>query len=345
MTTQSPRTGSVLGYHGASLGVTLGAVALASVLWGLQAGFLVAVLCVLEISLSLDNAVVNAKVLEHWDDKWRKIFMTWGILVATFGMRLLFPILIVCVATGLGPVDVTQMALNSPDVYAEHMKSAHHEIAGFGGAFLLMVALGFFFGEKHQHWIEWMETRLTRFGQIEGVAVAVTLGALFAAQTLMPVAQKTEFFYAGIMGIIVFVVTHGLGTLFDSGDDDDSPVTKVVRAGVMGFVYLEILDASFSFDGVIGAFVLTTYLPIIMLGLGSGAFFVRSFTVHLVEAGTLSEYRYLEHGAFYAILTLAVIMLLPGLHLPEWVTGLSGAAILGLAFGHSILANRREATA
>lgn len=334
--------GALRRYYGFSLAATAAAVAAAGFLWGPQAAFLVAVLAVLETSLSLDNAVVNAKVLSSWPDRWRRVFLFWGILVAVFGMRLIFPIAIVSAATGIGPVAVTQLALNQPDQYAAQMLAVHHQIAGFGGAFLLMVALGFFFAEKHVYWLEWAETKLTRFGQIEGVSVAVTLLALFAARSALPAAQQNEFFSAGALGVVTFVLAHGLGTLFGGEEDEDGAGT-VVRAGVAGFAYLEILDASFSFDGVIGAFVLTTYLPIIMLGLGAGAFFVRSFTIHLVEAGTLAEYRYLEHGAFYAILVLAGIMLLPTVHLPEWVVGLSGAVILGLSLAHSVVVNRREA--
>ncbi len=333
-----------LSYYGWSLGIALAAVAAAGALWGVQAAFLVAVLSVLEISLSLDNAVVNAKILEHWDERWRRIFLTWGILVAVFGMRLVFPIVIVCVATGLGPVDVTQMALYREAEYAAHMQDAHYQIAGFGGAFLLMVALGFFFADKHVHWLEWAETKLTKFGQIEGISAAVTIAALFLARAYVPAERQSEFFVAGVLGMAVFIAAHGLGTLVSGEEDDDAPESapgkQIVRGGVAGFLYIELLDASFSFDGVIGAFVLTTYLPIIMLGLGVGAFFVRSFTVHLVETGKLAEFRYLEHGAFYAILVLAAIMLAPGLHLPEWVVGLSGAVILGVALLHSHLHNK-----
>lgn len=335
-----------LSYYGWSTGIAVACVLAAGLLWGLEAAFLTAVLVVLEVSLSLDNAVVNAKILDNWDARWRRIFLTWGILIAVFGMRLLFPVVVVCVATGLGPVAVTEMALYRPEDYARHMMEAHYQIAGFGGAFLLLVAFGFFFEERDQHWFEWAERKLTRVGQMEGVAVAATLGVLFLAQQGMAPQHRTEFFVAGVLGVIVFVLSHGLGTLFGQNSEEDpesiKPGGKLVRAGLPGFVYIEMLDASFSFDGVIGAFVLTTYLPIIMLGLGAGAFFVRSFTVHLVDAGTLSEFRYLEHGAFYAILVLAAVMLMPELHLPEWLVGLSGAAILGAALVHSWLANRRE---
>jgi hypothetical protein len=109
------------------------------------------------------------------------------------------------------------------------------------------------------------------------------------------------------------------------------------------FLYLEVLDASFSFDGVVGAFAITNNLFIIMIGLGIGAMFVRSLTIMLVEKGTLSEFRYLEHGAFYAIGILAIIMFANTIfHIPEVITGLIGAAFIGLSLWSSIRYNQKH---
>jgi hypothetical protein len=119
----------------------------------------------------------------------------------------------------------------------------------------------------------------------------------------------------------------------------------VVRSGAAAFLYLEVLDASFSFDGVIGAFALSNNIFIIAIGLGVGAMFVRSMTIMLVDKGTLSEYRYLEHGAFWAIIALAVIMLTsanPNWHFPETITGLIGAVFIGLSFWWSVRHNRKH---
>ncbi len=312
----------------------------------------VTILAVLETSLSFDNAVVNARILSGWDDKWRHIFLTWGIWIAVFGMRIVFPIAIVSIATGINPFAVTNMALFNADEYAHHLHAVHHEVAGFGGAFLFMVAFGFFFEEKHVYWLEALETRLTKLGQIEGVSAAFTLIILLLVSKLFGSAEQgQQFFIAGVWGVVTFILAHGLGSLLGGGDEDEDAgnavAGQVVKAGLAGFLYLEILDASFSFDGVIGAFVLTNYLPVIALGLGVGAFFVRSMTIHLVDAGTLAEYRYLEHGAFYAIFALAVLMFGSGIgyELPEWATGLIGAAFIGLAFYNSLSYNRREARA
>ncbi len=350
-------------YYGFSTAFAVFAVGLAFVLWGPAAAFTVMVLGILEISLSFDNAVVNARVLNNWDEQWRRRFLFWGILVAVFGMRVIFPIAIVSVTTGIAPfylpgvfgdTNILSMALNDPETYASHLSEVHHEVAGFGGAFLLMVAFSYFFEEKQVYWWEVIESRLTKFGQLESVAAGIVLIILAGVSTQFadPV-HGSQFFWAGVMGTVTFIFAHGLGSLLGASDDEDgadkdNPLAPaIIKQGLAGFVYLEILDASFSFDGVIGAFVLSNYLPIIALGLGIGAFFVRSMTIHLVDGGTLAEYRFLEHGAFYAILALAVIMFGSGLghELPEWVTGLLSAVILVAAVLHSIVVNRREAGA
>jgi hypothetical protein len=101
---------------------------------------------------------------------------------------------------------------------------------------------------------------------------------------------------------------------------------------------LEILDASFSFDGVIGAFALSSDIFIIMVGLGIGAMYVRSITIHLVEAGTLTEYKYLEHGAHYAIGALALIMFIKMFtEVNELIVGGLGIAFIIVALIHSKL--------
>jgi hypothetical protein len=122
-----------------------------------QALWITAVLGVMEVSLSFDNAVVNASVLRHWNEFWRKLFLTVGILIAVFGMRLVFPLLIVSMATGLGLIDVWHMATTTPEEYSRHLTGAHAEVAAFGGAFLLLVFLNFLFDDQKNctGWAGW----------------------------------------------------------------------------------------------------------------------------------------------------------------------------------------------
>jgi hypothetical protein len=156
---------------------------------------------------------------------------------------------------------------------------------------------------------------------------------------------------AGVLGMITYIAVNGLGELFhieDEGEEGSSGPSELAKAtgkaGFFLFLYLEVLDASFSFDGVIGAFAITADPIIIALGLGFiGAMFVRSITVYLVRAGTLSEYRYLEHGAHWAIGALAVILFISiEYHINEVITGLVGVAFIGAAAISSIIANRRD---
>lgn len=309
----------------------------------LQALFITSILAIMEISLSFDNAVVNASVLRTWNPFWQKLFLTVGIIVAVFGMRLVFPILIVSIATGLGLVDVMNMALNTPEEYAKHLTANHAQVAAFGGSFLLLVFLNFLFDqEKELHWLGWVEEKLGKHGN-EGLSTLAALSAVFGCVALVPQAQKLSVMMAGVGGITVYLAVSFLSGLLEE-EENDPVIGNAIKGGsIGGFLYLEVLDASFSFDGVIGAFAITSDVVIIMLGLAIGAMFVRSMTVFLVHKGTLEEFVYLEHGAHYAIGILALIMLASvKFHISEWFTGLSGVAFIGLSIWSSIRYKRQQ---
>lgn len=320
----------------------------------LSALFITFILAVMEISLSFDNAVVNASVLKTWDKFWKMIFLTVGILIAVFGMRLVFPIVIVAVTADMGMMDVINMALNNPKEYSAKLMEHHAEIAAFGGMFLLLVFLNFIFDEKEVMWFEWLERKLARFGKVDAMSVFVALVLLMTALYWVEDAKKSVVLTAGVFGILIYLATNVLSSLLEGADDDDESTPNVIegkevagaiaKGGIAGFLYLEVLDASFSFDGVIGAFAITNDVIIIMLGLAIGAMFVRSMTIFLVEKGTLDEFVYLEHGAHYAIGALAIIMLLATVHIevPEIVTGLIGIAFIVWAVINSISYRKRE---
>lgn len=312
---------------------------IAAFFWGGFTGlFIAAILSILEVSLSFDNAVVNASVLKDMDAKWQTRFLTWGILIAVFGMRLVFPIAIVAIVADLGMIEVTQMALNNPDTYSAHLLASHVEISAFGGMFLLLVFLSFFLDEgKELHWLAIVEEKLARAGKLESIEVVIALGILWVLQSYVPAEEKLTAVLSGISGIMLFVTVGGAAALFEEEETGEAVAGAAKRSGAMGFLYLEVLDASFSFDGVIGAFAITRDVVIIMLGLAVGAMFVRSITVYLVRKGTLDEYIFLEHGAHYAIGALAFIMLASTkVHIPEVITGLIGVAFIGLALFSSI---------
>ncbi|MFW6774424.1 DUF475 domain-containing protein [Nocardioides sp. CPCC 205120] len=331
-----------------------------------------AILIVLEVSLSFDNAVVNAKVLNKMSKFWQTMFLTVGILIAVFGMRLVFPFLVVWASAGLNPVDAWDLAMaggHGEGSYAYILEEAHPIIAAFGGMFLMMIFLDFFTDdEKEHHWLGPIERPFQRLGAVSGISVAIALALLVIVGEVFRRTQPEEFtaeefgsvLLAGILGLLTYLVVKGLGDAFESSsglmdDEDEDDDGALAPAQVSGaevalatgkaaffmFLYLEVLDASFSFDGVIGAFAITTDPIVIAIGLGVGALYVRSITVYLVRKGTLAEYVYLEHGAHWAIGALAVLLFVTmGVSIPEVVTGLIGVVIIISALAWSIRENR-----
>ncbi|OQW48932.1 MAG: hypothetical protein A4S09_13275 [Proteobacteria bacterium SG_bin7] len=298
---------------------------------GFKTVFFVFVLSILEISLSFDNAVVNATILKRMTPKWRHRFITWGILIAVFGMRLIFPLAIISLVAHLNPLSALSLAIYQPTEYERIMTSVHTEINGFGGFFLLMVCLKFFFdSSKEVHWIRGVEAFLSKFGKIEAVEIGMGLLFLLIISNYVDAHHRLDLIIWGIAGITTFICIEGLGEFLQL---DTSTINNAERASFGMFLYLEVIDASFSFDGVLGAFAITNNLFLIAIGLGIGAMFVRSLTIMLVELGTLNKYRYLEHGAFWAIGALAVLMIIGTFKtVPEIATGLIGFIFITMAF-------------
>jgi len=312
------------------------AVFVGAYLWGgTNALLLVALLAILETTLSFDNAVVNAKVLSRMDAVWQQRFLVWGIPIAVFGTRFVLPIFIVSAAAWLSPLFVTQLAFLDAARYGAYLAEAHVAIASFGSAFLLLVSLKYFFNDKKTvHWIVMIERHMSRWGGIEAIEIALVLVVLLVCALVVP-AEAATLLIAGLVGVVLFIVIEGIAQSFEV---EAGSVAAVGGAAL--FVYLNILDSAFSLDGVVGAFAITSALPVIIGGLGIGALFVRAFTVALVRAKTLDELPYLEHGAHYAIFGLALAMLLGiFIHVPEAITGLIGLVIIIFAY----ISSRREA--
>jgi hypothetical protein len=254
-----------------------------------------------------------------------------------------FPLVIVAVAADLGMAEVWQLALSDPKAFSMHLTNHHAEVAAFGGMFLLLVFLNFLFDhEKETHWLGRFEEKISAWGKVSSLAVMIALGSLMACLGLVEEAQKMVVLMAGLWGILIYVAVDALSTMLES--DDKAVGDMVKKGGIGGFLYLEVLDASFSFDGVIGAFAITSDVVIIMLGLAIGAMFVRSMTVYLVEKGTLDKFVYLEHGAHYAIGILALIMLASmKFHIPEVFTGLVGVAFIFASLWSSVRHRKQQA--
>ncbi|WP_406449741.1 DUF475 domain-containing protein [Streptomyces sp. NBC_00876] len=336
---------------------------------GWEAFGVVAILSVLEISLSFDNAVINAGILKKMSAFWQKIFLTIGVLIAVFGMRLVFPVVIVAVTAKLGPIEAIDLSFNDPDRYKELVTDAHPAIAAFGGMFLLMIFLDFIFEDRDIQWLRWIERPLAKLGKVDMLSVCIALIVLlisamtFATQAHQHGgghADKAEtVMLAGIAGLITYLIVGGLSGFFENKLEEEeereheaeeeakrsgkkiSAVVLSGKAAFFMFLYLEVLDASFSFDGVIGAFAITNEIVLMALGLGIGAMYVRSLTVYLVRQGTLDDYVYLEHGAHYAIGALAVILLVTiQYEIHELITGSVGVILIGWSFWSSVRRNK-----
>lgn len=186
---------------GLALGLWLGWSLTGTVAGTLSVFFVVCVLVILEISLSFDNAIVNANKLKSMTPVWQRRFLTWGILIAVFGMRIVFPLAIVAIAARIGPFAALQLALAEPERYAAIMAEAHLGIAAFGGTFLMMVALSFFFdGDKDIHWVRWIESRVSRIASIRGVEIALVLALVMAFGAILPPDEHLTFVTAALWG-------------------------------------------------------------------------------------------------------------------------------------------------
>ena len=330
--------------------ITLAALVLVFIYLGPAAAFVALMLMIIEITFSFDNAIINARVLATMTPFWQKMFMTVGILIAVFGMRLVFPIVIVMFSAGLPWGDVINLALHDPNKYAEALHGAHPSIASFGGMFLLMLTLHFFFDNNRTiHWLGGIERPMQVVGR-KWLHAAVSSVVLLILAFLPFNHHPQETLTAGFAGILIYAVIHGVSEVFTKQREIaekkkafKTTAQKAAMAGFASFLYLEVLDASFSFDGVIGAFAVTKDVVLIAVGLGVGALWVRSLTLYLVHHKVLDVYRYLEHGAHYVIGILAATLLVGLFYdIPEAVAGLIGIVVITLSISSSIAYNKLQ---
>jgi uncharacterized protein len=322
----------MLRHFGLSGILTIAAIIAALLTSGLGAAVTTIILIAIEIAFSFDNAIINAKILERLSHFWQQLFLTVGMIFAIVGMRFVFPILIVMVTADLSWGAVLDDALHHPKVYGEHLAEAHAAISAFGASFLLVLTFYFLLDdERKELWLKRLERSLQKIGGTVWlppvlVAIIVAVVAAFAGH------ESGTVLKAGLAGVVSYTAIHllieWLGTL--------APKAQKTYSGwpaFLAFMYLQLLDASFSFDGVLGAFAITDKVLLIALGLGVGAIWVRSLTVYLVRKGTLGNYIYLEHGAHYAILTLAAALLLSiFVEVPDAITGIIGLGVIGASY-------------
>lgn len=322
-------------WRGVSIGVS-----------GLSFAFTAFAISILEVAISFDNAVVNAEKLRHMSDKWRHRFLTWGILIAVFGMRFIFPVIIVALFARLNLTTVLNLALENPQEYVKHLHDANVGIVSFGGMFLLMLFLKFFIdAKKDVHWLVLLEKVIQKLSYIKFSREIIALAVLGILVYLIPEDKELFCAISGLTGIVLFLAIDSLAHFLESKDKVLGDNVRLSgKAGFAAFMYLELIDASFSLDGVLGAFAFSKDVVVIAIGLGVGAMFVRSLTLMLVEKQVLERLCFLANGAYWAIGALALVMLISTMHeVPEAIAALISVIFIVLSFYSSMRLNKRIA--
>ncbi|MFA5131287.1 MAG: DUF475 domain-containing protein [Patescibacteria group bacterium] len=290
-------------------------------------------LCLFEIISSVDNAVVNAHILKTMPEKYRKIFLFWGLLFAVFVVRGLLPFVIVWIANpslGIWQV-VTATFSNSPEIkaYIEHSKPL---LLLGGGIYLFLVFLAWLFLEEKKYAFL-VEGFIHRQGAwFYALASLITTGVVYFSLQKDPILAL-----AATIGVSAFFITDGFKK---NAETQEKKLMDPAMGAWSKILYLEVLDASFSIDGVIGAFAFTVSVPLIILGNGLGAFVVREFTVRGIDL--ISKYEFLKNGAMYAIGVLGAIMVLEsfGHEFPFWLAPLNMFLLLGIFLFLSVRSNK-----
>lgn len=337
---------SLLSIYALSTFISLSLIIFVGFKAGIAALFLVLVLAALEITFSVDNAVVNTRILEKMSPAWQQAFLTVGIVIAVFGVRVVLPLAIVAGAAGLSMPQVLDLALNHPSDYGEKLQTAHPVIAAFGGIFLMMIFLDFFFKERKIKWLKTLENILVKTGKLQNMSIILASASLLFVSTFLQHEERLSVLTAGFFGLLTYLIINSFDSILHSAGIENKMskgVENTFKAGLIGFIYLNVVDASFSLDGVIGAFAITDQILLIATGLGIGALYVRVMTVHMLRHGVLDQYRYLEHGAHYAIGILAILLLASlKFHISEVVTGLTGMLFVVTAVVQSYIEAKND---
>lgn len=333
--------------------VTIAALVVAFMYGSWEAVAVAGILIAVECFVSLDNAIVNSKLLAGLSEFWVKMFLGVGIIIAVFGVRFILPVALVAGTTGLDPISVIKLAFENgdpetPGTYGYYVTDAHPQLASVAGVFLLMLFLSWVLGEKDHVWIKPIEGPLGKLAGFSTLPTLLTIITVIVYANMNP-EHTTEILVSGMIGLISFLAIDGLAELFEKEDEDGNSngtkeiVKKTGKAGFLGFMYIEFIDASFSMDSLGAGLAITSNIVILMIGLGVGALYVRSMTIYFVHSGSLNLYRYLESGAMWAIGVLAFILFYSiSHHVPELVTGGVGITVIGLSFVHSLIANKRD---
>ncbi|MGA2477479.1 MAG: DUF475 domain-containing protein [Spirochaetia bacterium] len=290
-------------------------------------------LALFETVSSVDNAIINAEVLHTMGKKARRWFLTWGILFAVVVVRGLLPWLIVWMALpGLGPVGALTAAFSSDARVMEAVEAAAPILLMGGGVFLVLLFLHWLFLEPKNYGIPG-----ERFFTSQGVWFFAASSAFLAVTVWFALRVETMVGFAAVIGSTVFFITHGFK---ENAEAAEKQLLKSGLSDMSRILYLEVIDMTFSIDGVLGAFAFTLSVPLIVAGNGLGAVIVRQFTVGNIDR--IKRYLYLKNGAMYSILALGAVMMCDafGVPVPQWVSPLATFCVVGFFFLKSLRQNR-----
>ncbi len=280
---------------------------------------------------SVDNAIINAEVLNTMGKKARRWFLTWGIFIAVFLVRGVLPFAIIwAFNSSLSPMQVLSAAWSSDPLVHKSIEESAPILLVAGGIFLIFLFLHWLFLEDKKLGLP----RAEKYFMQKGVWFYACVSVLLTVITWFALQESSMMGFGAVVGSTLFFITHGFK---QNAEEHEKKLlgTGSVQSDLSKLFFLEIIDTTFSIDGVLGAFAFTLSVPLILLGNGLGAVLVRELTIHNIER--IKKYVYLKNGAMYSILVLGVIMILHsfGVHIPEYVSPLMTFIIIGYFFWKS----------
>lgn len=289
---------------------------------------IVAGLIVFETITSIDNAIINAEVLSTMQEKARKWFLVWGLFFAVFVVRGLLPWVIVWMtAPELGPIGALTATFSSDPHILEIIEQSKPVLLCGGGIFLVFLFLHWFFMEKKHYAFSFEKNIMKYKAWFYAVVSLFLLLIVWKALQINPMIA-----FAAVVGSTAFFITLGFK---ENAEHQEQSLINHHLSDISKIVYLEIIDMTFSIDGVLGAFAFTISVPLILVGNGIGAFVVRELTIGNIER--IKKYIYLKNGAMYSILVLGAIMVMEGFqfHIPSWLSPICTFMVIGYFFYRS----------
>ncbi len=290
---------------------------------------IIAGLCLFETISSIDNAIINAEVLSTMGERARKWFLLWGILFAVFVIRGVLPWLIVWFATPtLGPVGAFFATFSSDPAVIEAIEQSAPVLLMGGGVFLIFLFFHWIFLEEKHYGL-----RGERYIESKGVWFFAVVSILLALVVWFALKENPLMAFGAVVGSTAFFIVHGFR---QNAEYQEKKMMGEGMSDISKLFYLEVIDATFSIDGVLGAFAFTLSVPLILIGNGLGAFVVREMTMKNIS--TIKKYIFLKNGAMYSILCLGCIMVLDafGFHIPPWFSPLVTFGVVGFFLFKSI---------